>query len=138
MLPSYNALSIRRMRSRSIFYGQNCTYFLICASDPKQTVPLLARQSSSPTKETMERIGYLWHDKKSRTGPRYNPTMLLVSIFFWEGSTNTFQFPCGMLTPTLFDMTAITRLTPLGENFTPTLETTNEFTIKLFSFKNFH
>lgn len=26
----------------------------------------------------------------SRTDPRYNPTMLLASIFFWEGPTNTF------------------------------------------------
>lgn len=26
----------------------------------------------------------------SRTSPRYNPSMLLVSIFFWEGSTNKF------------------------------------------------
>lgn len=63
--------------------------------------------------------------------------MLLVSIFFWEGLTNTFQFPCGMLIPTLFDVATITCLSPLGEIFTLTLETTNEFTIECFIFKNF-
>lgn len=41
-----------------------------------------------------------------------------------------------MLTPTLFDVASITWLNPLGE-FTQTSETTNEFTIKRFSFKNF-
>lgn len=75
--------------------------------------------------------------KISRTVPRYNTTMLLALVFFWEGSTNTFQFPCGMLTLTLFDVAAITGLSPLSKKFTPTLETTNEFTIKWFSFKNF-
>lgn len=55
----------------------------------------------------------------SRTGPRYNPTMLLASIFLWEGSTNTFQFPCGMLTPTLFDVGGIIGLNPISETFTP-------------------
>lgn len=42
-----------------------------------------------------------------------------------------------MLTTTLFDVETIAWLNPLGENFTPTLETTNEFTIKPFSFKTF-
>lgn len=60
----------------------------------------------------------------SRTGPKYNPSMLLASIFFWKGSTNTFQFSYGMLTPNLFDIAAITGLNPLGDTFAPTLETT--------------
>lgn len=63
--------------------------------------------------------------------------MLLTSIFFYEGSTNTFQFLCGMLTPTLFDVASITCLSPLGEIFTLTLEIINEFTIERFSFTNF-
>lgn len=42
-----------------------------------------------------------------------------------------------MLTPTLFNVEAITGLNRLGENFTLTLETANEFTIERFSFKNF-
>lgn len=69
--------------------------------------------------------------------PRYNPTMLFALIFFWGGPTNIFQFPCGMLMPTLFDVAPITGLNPLGYTFNPTLETTNEFTIERFNFKNF-
>lgn len=38
----------------------------------------------------------------SRHARRVNPCMLLSSLYFWEGSTNTFHLPCGMLTPTLF------------------------------------
>lgn len=42
-----------------------------------------------------------------------------------------------MLTPTLFDVEGITRPNPLGKKFTLIVETTNEFTIEGFSFKNF-
>ena len=44
----------------------------------------------------------------SRKEISYNPNMLLEAIHFWESSTNTFQLPCGMITPTLFDVAAIT------------------------------
>lgn len=70
-------------------------------------------------------------------GPRYNPVMLIALTFFWEGLTNTFQFLCRMFTPTLFDVTTITGLNPLGETFTPIIETDHEFAIERFSFKNF-
>lgn len=73
----------------------------------------------------------------SRIDPRYNPTMLLESIFFWEDSTNTFQFPCEKLTPTLFYVTAITGLNPLGETFTHTIKINHEFVFECFTFKNF-
>lgn len=63
-----------------------------------------------------------------RYAHRVNPLMLLVSFYFWEGSTNTFQLPCGMLIPNLFDVAAITVLSPLGETFDPTLLTENTFT----------
>ena len=49
--------------------------------------------------------------------------MVLTFIFFWEGSTNTFHLPCGMITPMLFDIVAITGLSPLGETYYPTLPT---------------
>lgn len=53
--------------------------------------------------------------------------MLLASLYFWENSTNTFQLPYGMLTPTLFDVAPITGLSPLGEVFEPILSTENTF-----------
>lgn len=73
----------------------------------------------------------------SKSGPRYNPSMILASILFWEGSTSTFQFPCGMLTPTLFDVEAIAGFNPIKETFTPTIETHQEFVFELCSFKNY-
>lgn len=72
----------------------------------------------------------------SRYAHRVNPCMLLVSLYFWEGSTNTFQLPYGMLTPTLFDMTVITGLSPLGETFDLTLSTENTFTFDRASLQN--
>ncbi|XP_058787635.1 uncharacterized protein LOC131661987 [Vicia villosa] len=74
-----------------------------------------------------EELGIFDAIQLSRTGHRVCPPMLLASIFFWEGSTNTFHFPCGMMTPTLFDVATITGLSPLGEIFDPTLPTEMNF-----------
>lgn len=64
----------------------------------------------------------------SKYAHRVNPCILLASLYFWEGLTNTFQLPRGMLTPTLFDVAAITGLSPLGDTFDQTLLTENTFT----------
>lgn len=40
-------------------------------------------------------------------------------LYYWESITNTFQLPCGMLTPILFDVAYITGLRPDGGNFNP-------------------
>jgi hypothetical protein len=56
----------------------------------------------------------------SRTGPKYKPELLIAALHFYEKSTNTFQFKCGMLTPTLLDVAAITGLRPNGDHFDPT------------------
>lgn len=63
----------------------------------------------------------------SRHAHRVNPCMLLPSLYFWEGLTNTFHLPRGMLKPTLFDVVAITGLLPLGKTFDPTHSTENNF-----------
>ncbi|MCI25135.1 hypothetical protein A2U01_0046324, partial [Trifolium medium] len=42
-----------------------------------------------------------------------------ATMYFFEKSTNTFQFKCGMMTPTLLDVAAITGLRPLGEDYDP-------------------
>lgn len=73
----------------------------------------------------------------SKYAHRVNPCMLLASLYFWEGSTNTFQLPCGMLTPTLFDVAVITGLSPLGETFDPTLSAENTFTFSRASLLNY-
>lgn len=49
----------------------------------------------------------------------YCQNMLVAALYFWESSTNTFQLPCGMVTPTLFDIVSITGLRPTDDNFEP-------------------
>lgn len=73
----------------------------------------------------------------SRYAHWINPCMLLASMYFWEGSTNTFQIPCGMLMPTLFDVAAITGLSPLGDTFDPTLPTETTFSFGHASLQNY-
>ncbi|KAK2382187.1 hypothetical protein QL285_069735 [Trifolium repens] len=73
-------------------------------------------------------IGYgdFWKDygiyeliQLSRVGPKYQQEMLIVALHFFESSTNTFHFECGMKTPTLFDVAAITGLSPIGDTYDP-------------------
>lgn len=52
-------------------------------------------------------------------GHGYCQTMLVSSLYFWHNTHYTFHLPCGMMTPTLFDIVAITRLTPIGETYDP-------------------
>lgn len=109
---------------------------------------------SSPTPNNKEYIAWLekvqgqlkvqWENlgifdiiQLSRTGPKYNQGMMLASILFWEGSTNTFQVPYGMITPTLFNVAAITGLLPLGEIFDPTLKSDIEFNFDNPDFKQY-
>lgn len=73
----------------------------------------------------------------SRYAHRVNPCMLLGSLYFWEGSTNTFQLPYEMLTPTLFDVAVITSFSSLGEVFDPTLSTENTFSFSWASLQNY-
>ncbi|KAH1212112.1 hypothetical protein GmHk_14G040383 [Glycine max] len=61
----------------------------------------------------------------SRSGPEYRPEMLIAAMHFFESSTNTFQFKCGMMTPTLLDVAALTGLRPSGETYDPTNSSDN-------------
>src|SRR3954465_4012735 len=54
-----------------------------------------------------------------KTGLEYNQPMLVAAVHFWDASHNTFHLPCGMITPTLFDVAAITGLRPTRETFDP-------------------
>ncbi|GAU23874.1 hypothetical protein TSUD_369820 [Trifolium subterraneum] len=55
----------------------------------------------------------------TRIGPQCQQEMLIAAMHFWEKSTNTFQFPFEMLTPTLLDVAALTGLRPNEETFDP-------------------
>jgi len=52
-------------------------------------------------------------------------------MHFMEGSTNTLQLKCGMLTPTLFDIAAITRLPPTGETYNPDRDSRTQFKLRI-------
>ncbi|GAU33485.1 hypothetical protein TSUD_370970 [Trifolium subterraneum] len=43
-----------------------------------------------------------------------------TALHFFESSTNTFHFECGMMTLTLFDVAALTGLPPTGDTYDPT------------------
>ena len=53
----------------------------------------------------------------SKTGLPYCPLMLVSSLYFWDSAHFTFHLPCGMMTPTLFDIAVITGLRPTGDYF---------------------
>lgn len=73
----------------------------------------------------------------SRNAHKVNSCLLLASLYFWESLTNTFHLPLGMLTPTLFDVAAITGLSPLGDFFDPTLELRHAFDFDRLGFQNY-
>lgn len=47
--------------------------------------------------------------------------MLFSSLYFWDNTHNNFHFPCGMMTPTFFDIVAITGLKPIRGTYDPNL-----------------
>uniref|UniRef100_A0A151UFU2 Aminotransferase-like plant mobile domain-containing protein n=1 Tax=Cajanus cajan TaxID=3821 RepID=A0A151UFU2_CAJCA len=51
----------------------------------------------------------------------FDPQMLFSAIFFWNRETRAFEFPCGFVCPTLFDIAAFTGLAPIGDRFYPDL-----------------
>lgn len=55
-----------------------------------------------------------------RVGHPYWQNMLVVTLYFWESTTNTFQFPCGMATPILCNVEAIIDLRLTTKVFYPT------------------
>lgn len=52
----------------------------------------------------------------------YNTPMLSSSLYFWDNTHYTFHLPCGMATPTLFDLAAITGLKPTGHIYDPDID----------------
>jgi hypothetical protein len=75
--------------------------------------------------EFWQRYGIFSLIQFARTGPKYRPEMLIAAMHFYEKSTNTFQFKCGMMTPIFLDVAAITDHMPNGETFDPTKTSKN-------------
>ena len=72
----------------------------------------------------------------SKLGFSYCQPLLLAYIYIWDNTYNTFHLPCGMMTPTLFYIVAITGLPQTGETFDPYLQLDNtiNFQVKNSSF----
>ncbi|PNX96851.1 hypothetical protein L195_g020066 [Trifolium pratense] len=71
-----------------------------------------------------------------KTGLKYQQEMIIAALRFFESSTNTFHFECGMMTPTLFDIAAITGLPPIGDTYDPSRASNNikfDFQSKTYS-----
>ena len=58
----------------------------------------------------------------SKIGLEYSTSMLVSSSYFWDSTRYTFHLPCGMVTPTLFDLAAITVLKPTGHTYDPEID----------------
>ncbi|CAJ2642239.1 unnamed protein product [Trifolium pratense] len=83
--------------------------------------------------EAMQEERSSLHEKNTfKTGLKYHQEMIIAALHFFEYSTSTFHFECGMMTPTLLDVAAITGLSPLGDTYDPSK---NSDTIK-FDFRN--
>ncbi|XP_050895364.1 uncharacterized protein LOC127101982 [Lathyrus oleraceus] len=58
----------------------------------------------------------------SKLNLEYITSMLISSLYLWDNTHYTFNLPCGMATPTLFDLAAITRLKPTGHTYDPEID----------------
>lgn len=65
-----------------------------------------------------------------KVGTTYFQNMIVASMYFWDSSHNTFIFPCGMLTPTLFDIGSIAELRQTREAFDPNEMNENSINFK--------
>lgn len=98
------------------------TLRVFCSAPPTKKnedyIPWLNKIEATK-KETWKSRGIFDLIQLSRTGLAYCQNILVASLYLWESTTNTFQLPCGMVTPTLFDIATIIGLCPIGENFDP-------------------
>ncbi|KAI8560130.1 hypothetical protein RHMOL_Rhmol04G0232100 [Rhododendron molle] len=48
-----------------------------------------------------------------------NPPLIQAALAFWDPSFNFFRFNCGMMAPTVLDVTQMLGLIPYGPQFDP-------------------
>lgn len=64
----------------------------------------------------------------SKLDLEYITPMLISSLYFWDSTHYTFHLPCGIATPTLFDMAAIIGLKPTGHTYDPNIDVVDTIT----------
>lgn len=52
-----------------------------------------------------------------KLGLEYISSMLVSSLYFWDNTHYTFHLPCGIITPTLFNLASITGLKPTRHTY---------------------
>lgn len=52
----------------------------------------------------------------------YSSTLLVSSLYFWDNIHYTFHLPCGMVTPTIFNIVTITWINPTENTYDPDVE----------------
>jgi hypothetical protein len=123
LFPQYKTCEPRIFDSSPYNFGYLKNSIKLFRSSPyiahKDYIPWLDRVEKE-FNETWESYGLYPLIQLSRTGTKYKPALLIAALHFYEKSTNTFQFKCGMLTPTLLDVAVITGLRPIGDHFDPT------------------
>jgi len=72
-----------------------------------------------------------------RTGLNFDENLRLAAMHYRESSTNTMQLKCGLLSPTMFDVAAITRLPPIGESYDPDQENKTHFKLDIVAYDAF-
>lgn len=55
----------------------------------------------------------------------YSTYILVSSLYFWDSTHYNFHLPCGMVTPTLFNLAVITGLKPTGYTYDPEIDVAN-------------
>lgn len=82
----------------------------------------LVKQNEKEERTNLERSRHFYLIQLLRTGPKYNNNMPISTFYFGEILTNEFHLHCRMITPTLFNVTAITGLRPTVDIFDHTLK----------------
>lgn len=62
----------------------------------------------------------------------YSSTLLVSSLYFWDNTQYTFHLPCGMVTPTLFDIVVITGIKPTRNTYDPDVESDDSIAFSTF------
>lgn len=106
--------------------------------DPKDYLAWLAKVEKKKS-QVWKNMGIFDMIQLSKVGHGYSQAMLIVSLYFWDTTHNTFHLPYGMMTPTLFDVAAITGLWPTGETYDPNFmaEDTIDFDNSRANFTNY-
>lgn len=102
---------------------ENQIYFPPPFEKPNPTYINWLNRVEKRRKALWPKLGIFVRIQLSRVHLKYNIAMLVVATCFWDSTTNTFHLPCGILTPTLFDLASIASLRPTREDYEPSRPT---------------